>query len=129
MWTAEAARQFGYREATILNAGFAGETLDMEKVEWATFAPAAGDPPILVAYMRAIMVRQGDALQLRLTDPKGAVLAETTTPPMASSRAQQLQFIGKRRPAAGWPKGEYRAELRVMRNGRAIAEKRVQTRL
>jgi murein DD-endopeptidase MepM/ murein hydrolase activator NlpD len=129
LWKASAARQFAYKPATILNAGFSGGTLVMEQLERAEVMPVGDSPPVLVAYMRAIMMRPGDALELSLTGPKGEVLAQATTPPMANARAQQLQFIGKKRPATGWPPGVYRAQLRVVHDGQVLAEKRVETRL
>lgn len=129
LWTPEAARQFAYKDAVILNAGFAGEQLDMTKLVQGTFAPAGPDAPVLVTYMRAIMLRADDALQLVLTGPDGKVMAEQTTTPFGRTRAHQMQLIGKRRPATGWPPGVYRADLRIVRGGKVVAEKRVETRL
>lgn len=128
LWSAEAARALAYRPGAILNAGFAGEPMNMDRVESGQFTPAGPDAPALVAYMRAISLLAGDSLQLSLTGPGGEVLAETTTEPMAQTRAHQLQFIGKRRPPGGWPPGVYRAELRILRDGKVWAEKRIETR-
>ncbi len=129
LWTAEAARSLGYRPGVILNAGFAGEPLDMDRLETGRFAAAGSDAPVLVAYMRAISMLAGDALQLTLTGPGGEVLAEATTPPVTQTRAHQLQFVGKRRSSGVWPPGVYRAELRILRDGKVWDERRVETRL
>jgi hypothetical protein len=123
LWTPAAAAAMAYKRGTILNAGFSDDReLSMAKVEAGGIAAPTAASPWLVAYFRAIDLEAGDVSQIRLTGPDGAVLAEGAQPPLVRWRAQNLHFVGKRRPPAGWPKGEYRAELKVLRGGKpAIA--------
>ena len=83
----------------------------------------------LVAYARAIALLPGDEVELDLKGPDGASLARSQRPPLANWRAQEMIYVGKKRPAAGWPRGIYSAEYRVWRKGTVVLSRRFQTRL
>jgi hypothetical protein len=129
LWTAAASRQMSYKAGAILNAGFAGAPVTMQDVEnGAVAAPAAGSAYV-VAYARAIELEEGDTVEIALTGPGGAALANATTQPLDHDKAQYISFVGKKRPAAGWPHGVYTAQVRVHRKGAVALERRMQTTL
>ncbi len=115
-------RPIAYRAGTVLNAGFADKTLTMADVEEGVAAPTAA-APMLVAYVRAINLRQGDVQELSLTGPDGAVLAQQTAPALPRASAQRLLFVGKRKPASGWAPGAYTATYKVRRDGKVALER------
>lgn len=118
-----------YAGRQAINAGFTDRPVDMAAIE-AGGVPAAGpDAPYLVAYVRATNLRPGDVARLTLSGPDGAVLATGADPALAAPRQQGRQFVGKRRPASGWPRGTYRAELRVENGGRPVLTRRFETTL
>lgn len=130
LWTPAAAKAMAYKRGTILNAGFSDDReLSMAKVEAGGIARPTAASPWLIAYFRAIDLEAGDVSEIRLTGPGGAVLAEGRQAPLARWRAQNLQFVGKRRPPAGWAKGEYRAVMRILRGGKVHAERTATLRL
>lgn len=129
MWTPAAAKALSYKAGVILNAGFGGEAVTMPSVQAGTVAPFTAASPVLATYMLALELEKGDQLELVLTGPGGAPLASQAVAPLERDKAQQFQMIGKRRPPAGWPSGEYRAELRIHRAGQVVAEKKIATRL
>lgn len=129
MWTPEAARQLAYKAGTILSAGFSGEAVTMPVVEAGRVAPFSTNSAVLATYMFATGLEAGDELELVLTGPGGAPLSQQRLPPLASDRAQQFQMIGKKRPPAGWPAGEYRSDLRIWRAGKVAAERTLTTRV
>lgn len=129
LWTPAAAQQMAYKAGAILNAGFSGAAVTMEAIEAAKVVPFKVASPVLAAYMRVIEPAKGDELELVLTGPGGAPLASQRLPPLANDKAQQFAFIGKRRPATGWPAGEYHAVLRVHRAGKIVLEKALVTRV
>jgi hypothetical protein len=119
LWEASAARVMTYRAGVVLNAGFAESALTMPAVEAGAIPPPRPSSPGLVAYVRAIGLKAGDVQGLVLKDPKDAVVAENQPPALQHDRAQDLLFTGKKRPAAGWPPGEYRA-IYTLRRGDAL---------
>ena len=129
LWTPGALGQMRYKSGAILNAGLAGEPVSMEKVEAGGVAGPAAESPYVVAYARAIELEVGDQVEIALTGPGGASLASATTPPLDHDKAQYISFVGKKRPAAGWPHGVYTAEIRVHRAGAIVLARRVQTTL
>ncbi|MBL8772022.1 MAG: M23 family metallopeptidase [Phenylobacterium sp.] len=130
MWTAAAAAKLAYRQGVVLNAGFTDAQPSAEDVEAATVRPFAGAAsPWMIFYVRAIGLLPGDEAELELKAPDGAVLATVRRPPLARWRAQDFNLIGKRRPAAGWPKGVYVADYRVWRSGKVAVSRRLQVRL
>lgn len=129
LWTPEAAAKLAYKRGAILNAGFSGEAVTMPAIEAGTVAPFTAASPLVVTYLRVIGAEKGDELELTLTGPGGAALARNRTAPLESDKAQQFQMIGRRRPATGWPAGEYRADLKVWRGGKVAMQKALVARL
>jgi len=113
----------------VLNAGFTDAQFGMEELEAGGLRPFTAASPILVAYARAIALLPGDVVELELRGPDGAVLARSRGQPLQRWRAQDLVYVGKRRPAAGWAKGAYVADYRVLRQGKVALSRRVQARL
>ena len=102
-----------YLTRVAVNSGFADRAVDMAAIEGGDIAPPGAGAPILAAYARLIDLKRGDRLSLTLLGPGGQVLAPAVQPPLAAD--QQIGFIlaGKRRPPSGWPRGVYRAVLKV----------------
>ncbi|MDZ4370677.1 MAG: M23 family metallopeptidase [Phenylobacterium sp.] len=129
LWTAAAAGQMSYRAGVILNAGFAGIPITMDQVEAGGVAPPTGGSPVLVAYVRSIALLPGDEVELELKGPDGETLARSRRPPLAKWRAQDMLYVGKRRPVSGWPSGTYVAEYKVWRKGDAVLSRRFELSL
>lgn len=129
LWTAAASRQMRYKAGAILNAGFAGAPVTMQDVENGGVAAPAARSAYVVAYARAIELELGDTVEIALTGPGGAALAKATTKPLDHDKAQYVSFVGKKRPAAGWPRGVYTAQVRVHRKGAVVLQRQVQTTL
>jgi hypothetical protein len=125
MWTPAAQRALVYKPGAILNAGFAGAAVSMPAVEAGGIAPPNAASPAVVAYMRAIELEQGDVLELTLKGPDGATLATQRLAPLDHDKAQYFALIGRKRPAAGWPKGRYAAVLRVIRAGKPVLARQI----
>lgn len=129
LWTADAAERLVYKRGTILNVGFADTQLDMNAVETGGITPPTVNSALVIAYVRTIAMEAGDNVQVILTGPDGAVLARSPEQPAMRWRAQDLAYVGKRRPATGWPPGEYRAVIRLIRGGKVHAERKIAMRL
>jgi hypothetical protein len=113
----------------VLNAGFTGTQFTMEQLEDGGLPPVTAASPALIAYVRAIALLPGDVVELQLKGPDGAILAESRREPLARWRAQDMVFVGKKRPPNGWAVGTYTADYRVVRKGKAAISRRVQLRL
>jgi hypothetical protein len=117
LWTERARAALAYREDAPFDAGFA----DARPDEWAARAGAyAGlgstvDSPALVFWIDVVGHRMGDRQSMRLIGPDGAALAEAADT-VEQPRVQWFQFIGKKRPADGWPAGRYRGEYSLTRD-------------
>jgi len=129
LWTPETAALMSYKPAVVLNTGFSSAPVTMEALEAGAVPPATPAGAALVAYARGIALHQGDKLELVLKDPKGAVLAQTLTPPLDRWKAQYFLYVGKKRPPGGWTPGVYVAENRVWRTGKVAATRRFQAQL
>lgn len=129
LWRADAAAKMSYRAGAVLNAGFTDGQITMEQLEAGGLRPATSASPILVAYARGIALLPGDEVELEVKGPDGATLARSRGKPLQSWRAQDMIYVGKRRPATGWPPGVYVADYRVWRQGKVALSRRVQTRL
>jgi hypothetical protein len=125
MWTPAAQRALAYRRGVILNAGFAGAPVDMARIEAGGIAPPDAASAAVVVYFRAAGLEQGDVLALVLKAPDGTVIAQDRRPGLDRDKAQVYAMAGRKRPAAGWPKGRYTGLVQVLRGGKPVLERRV----
>lgn len=130
LWSPTAAKALAYKPRIAFRAGFSGSAENVEQqVDGGAVAPANAQSAVLIAYVRTIGVKAGDVQVMSLTAPGGRVLAQTTSAPAPRDQAQRLLFIGGRRPASGWPSGEYQALYRVQQNGQTVLERRFSLKL
>ena len=125
LWHPALHAQLAYQERAVLNAGFASGPVTMESIEDGSAdkdVPSAGAAAI-VAFIRVIGLKTGDAQQLAIKDPLGNVIAENRGPQLQASKAQFMLFTGRKRPATGWDRGTYKATYIVERDGRVVLKK------
>jgi hypothetical protein len=118
-----------YRPRAVLNTGFHSAPVDFAFIEAGQGARPAADAPALVAYARAIGLRAGDVQEITLKGPKGEVLATNRAQPLPRNQAQNMLFVGKKRPAQGWAKGAYTGSYRVLRDGQVVLQQEFRTGL
>ncbi len=125
LWNDAARKVLQYRRGEVLNAGFAGEPVKMEQVESGEVQHMSPTPtsPALVAYVRAIGLEAGEAIELSITAPDGSTFVERREQPLGESKAQWLQMLGKKRGATPWPAGTYTAQYKVIRGDKGTLEK------
>lgn len=129
LWTPQARARMTYRPGLVLNAGFTDAQITMDQLEAGGLQPATANAPLLVAYVRAIALLPGDSVELELKGPDGTSLARHRAAPLPRWRAQDLIYVGKRRPPTGWPKGLYLADYKVWRAGKVAESRRIELRL
>ncbi|UPJ54656.1 M23 family metallopeptidase [Bradyrhizobium sp. 200] len=125
LWHPALHAQLAYQERVILNAGFANGPVTMELIEDGSAGkelPSAGAAAI-VAFVRVIGLKTGDAQRFAITDPLGNVIAENRAPQLQTNKAQFMLFTGRKRPATGWERGTYKATYVVERDGQVVLKK------
>lgn len=129
LWAPAVAAKMTYRAGAVLNAGFTSIQPTMDQVEAGGLPRVGPDAPMLLAYARGIALLPGDLVELELKGPDGALIAKSQRQPLANWRAQDLVYVGRKRPATGWPKGTYVADYRVIRQGKPALSRRFELRL
>jgi len=129
LWTAQAKAQMTYHAGVLLNAGFTDARVAMEDLEDGRLRPFTAGSPLMVAYGRAIALQPGDWIEMSLQGPDGTVLQRYKGAPFTRWRAQELVYVGAKRPAAGWAKGRYVADYKVWRAGRTAISRRIEMRV
>lgn len=129
LWTPQALARMSYRPGVVLNAGFTDAQITIDDVENGAVRPVTADAPLMIAYVRAIALLPGDAVELDLKGPDGVSLARNRRPPLERWRAQDFYYVGKKRPAAGWPRGIYSADYKVWRDGKVAISRRFTLKL
>ena len=119
LWAEPLRAKLAYKPSAVLNTGFAPGPVTMEAIESGDAGHRRLEPtaPAMVAFARAIGLRQGDVQRLRITAPDGTVIADSAAPPLDRDKAQWMMFTGRKRPDAGWPAGTYNATYEVTRGG------------
>jgi murein DD-endopeptidase MepM/ murein hydrolase activator NlpD len=126
LWSVTAAAALAYRSASVINYGFADETLSIADVELgraAAMLPTTNSP-VLVAFVRAIGLKAADVQSFTLRGPGGEVLAHNESPPLESNLAERFMYVGKRKSTAEWPRGTYEAEFEIRRDGATALSRR-----
>ncbi|MBX6427002.1 MAG: M23 family metallopeptidase [Variibacter sp.] len=121
LWRPDLREALAYRERELLNFGFASAPVGMQDIE-AGVEPPGHEPGALVAYVRLIGLQKGDRLRLVLRGPDDGIVADHEPDPLTSDKAQQMLFVGARRPPQGGPRGRYSAEIAVRHEGRIVLE-------
>jgi hypothetical protein len=74
-----------------------------------------------VAYVLVANVKKGDTIEITLNNGDTPLLRNTET--LAEDKGSLLLQAGKRGvPAGGWPEGNYRAAVKIIRDGKPIIE-------
>jgi murein DD-endopeptidase MepM/ murein hydrolase activator NlpD len=115
IWT----QDIPYTAGGILQVGFADLVPEFDGVK-AGMSPAPLPPqaPGLVAWAYLFGTRAGDEVLIEINGPRGELLSET----VAMERTQALSFraVGRKLRGEGWPVGDYRAEVWLIRDGAEI---------
>ena len=119
LWSARARAAMQYRAGGLLDWGFTAREPALGEIEagghrGSRLSKGAG---AMVFWGRFYGLRAGDTAILRILGPSGEELVANATKPLTRARAQQMWFVGLRRPSDGWPPGRYRGELRLVRDG------------
>ena len=134
LWHAETKKLLAYSPADIYLAGISGRVPSPEFARAgrldARVLPASAK--VIVAWADIYAVRAGDEIDFRLFGPDGGVLAKTHHR-AKKTRIRYFRYVGKKRRAAAWPRGTYRAEFRLKRRGQGVplirkAERRIEVR-
>jgi len=113
MW----ADPLAYEAGGLIRAGFETGIPDYGDVK----SGAAGQTEIasnakaLVVFAFGYGSQPGDTLDITITGPSGEVLSQQVT--LDKVQAQYFRATGKRTPPRGWPKGDYRGDITLMRDG------------
>lgn len=127
LWSPTAGLTGAYKAGEVLNAGFSTAPMTMAAVQenGPNQQPRPSrTAPALVAFVQAIGLKRGDVQRITLTAPDGSLLADNRARPLDRDKAQWMLFAGKKRRAGQWPAGRYRAHYVVLREGKAVIDRR-----
>ena len=118
-----------YAPGALLDAGFATAVPDYASVKAGTAKAKtiARDAPALVVWGYAFGGREGDRVQITITGPGGIITDHSDT--LEKNQAQFFRAAGRRSPDGGWPKGDYVAEVTLLRDGQTISTRQIEMRL
>jgi len=112
-----------YASSGIIRAGLAGEEPKQARIEDGDYVARTlpPDAPVLTFWITMFGQRTGDQQELTLSGPDGKTLARSAKP-APRTQIRVFQYVGVRRPAAGWTPGTYKGEYRLLREGKLIAQ-------
>ncbi|MHA7876002.1 M23 family metallopeptidase [Roseivivax sp.] len=110
----------GYDPAGLYTAGFSDAVPDLRAVQDGSARRATLPPDAaLVLYGHVFLAQPGDTLLIHARGPQGAVFAHSVL--LDAPERQLFRAYGRRAPAMGWPAGDYRGEVRLMRGESVLA--------
>lgn len=123
LWNSDAQEQLAYRRSEVINSGFATAPVTMNAIELASIGKPSRTSPALVAYVRAINLKEGDILSLRLKGPDGETVSDSASDPLDRDKAQWMVFAGRKIRGDSWPGGRYTASFSVSNAGKVVIER------
>lgn len=118
-----------YVPSGLLEVGLAATPPDYEAVK--AGLPAApelsADSPALVGWVYGFGLRAGDTVEISIDGPHGFHFEHKGL--ADASKVLFYRYSGKKRPAEGWPRGTYEAQVTLLRDGEVIAQKTSMTQL
>jgi Peptidase family M23 len=128
LWAPAVRGQLIYRDAVIIETGFAGKPVAPDEAEQGGIAEPLADSPALVFFARIINMRAGDRLRLKAEGP-GGYQSGSESEPMSRAKANYVGFTGKKRTGERWPAGLYQGAVEVIRDGAVVSEAKAVLRL
>ena len=112
--------EIAYRPGGIISIGISTDVPSYDRVKAGTAGVNTldGDAPALVLFAYAFGGRVDDTLALVLNGPAGQIVAQEIA--LDRQQAQFFRALGRKRPDAGWPAGQYAGSATLIRNGAAI---------
>jgi hypothetical protein len=108
-------------ESKALALGLADHEVSQAELETGETPPAPHFNTPAVAYVLAADLKKGDVVEITLMNNHRSLLSNSETLP--EDQARYLLQAGKRGvPAGGWPEGNYRAALKITRDGKTLVE-------
>ncbi len=117
LWSPAAKAQLPYRAGGLLSAGFLNRQPNHREIMKGIEQPEFLSPkaPVLIFWIGAWGLRQGDKQSLTILAPNGEVFV-TTVAEVERHKATVSRLVGKKRRSATWPQGRYRGLYRVERS-------------
>lgn len=109
-----------YVPTGLVNLGIADHLPDFAAVKDGAIATQdlATDAPALVFWAQIFGAQDGDVMDMELTGPAGEIATKAFA--LTRDQARIYRAIGKKRRAAAWPAGTYRAMVRLIRDDTPI---------
>jgi len=125
LWSASLAPQLRYQASGILISGFAAALPLREIAENGGYdqQSIAVDAENLVYWVQLFGLRKNDQLTLELFGPDRQPFSRNAML-LSGNKAVWFAFSGKKRKEAAWPKGTYKAVVRLERAGKIVLEER-----
>ena len=129
LWRDRLQPALAYKNGTVLNIGLASRPVTMDDIDNGAGTEAlTPEAPAVLAYVRAIDLRQGDVQRVVLTGPAGTLLDHSELP-LPSNKDQTYMGVGRKRPSGGWMPGSYAATFTVTRDGKVVVDRTVSARI
>ena len=124
LWSPEIQASLAYRSRVVLNRGFSDGPVQSNEIETGSVVRRSptSESGAIVAYVRVIGLEAGDVQRLSLRHPDGTLLADNVAQPLTKPLAQQMLYVGYRKPGDGWIAGVYEASYIIERDGRKVSE-------
>jgi hypothetical protein len=119
-----------YQATGLLNMGFSTVKPEADAARHGAYAATAvtRESPALVFWVDFFGLQAGDKVVQQLIGPDGTAVAGSDEP-AAKAKVQFFSFVGKKRPAEGWPSGSYRGVIRVLRGDKAVIDQAMDIQL
>lgn len=116
LWEPAVLEKLNYSAPYIFNAGFSDKRpTEVEMSEGKlTATEFRADAPMLILWLQAAGTTKGDRVELIFSGPDGRQFAISKVD-VDKTKIRSWYFVGKRKPAGGWPKGVYKGTLRTVR--------------
>ncbi len=120
LWSEAALAAVPYEPVALYNYGIIDrkpEAKDLRSGRYRVMELPA-DAPALVLWTEVMAVKAGDHLSLKLVGPKGGTVAQKDWV-LEKTQPWRFQFVGAPLKGEAWPKGTFRGEIALTREGAA----------
>lgn len=116
LWDAQTLKRLTYDVPAVIDLGITGHVPNVVEARRGqlTGDDVDGEAAVMAGWLRAFGVAPGDRLRVELRH-KGASLSDKTII-FDRSHLKYFLFIGRKRPAGGWPAGSYEFEATLERD-------------
>ncbi len=130
LWRQDIQASFPTQISFIRQSGFADHIISRRELRLnPPETPQSRNIAMILIYVSIANMKKGDRISFKLKDSQGTVIINQISKAVPRHKARWMQYSGKKKPAQGWNPGKYHGQIKLIRNGGTVLNRKLEMTL